>query len=173
MSKLTDRISYLKGLAEGLKLNADKDSNRMILEILDVLQETAQDLSQLTEAHNELNDYVESIDDDLAELEEDLFDDDDEYYEDDDDDDDDDGYEFGDAEDDDKCSCGCGGHHHDDEDEDEDDDEGDDEDEVITYACPHCNHELQFKASDVDFDEDYRCPACGKPVFPELTEDDE
>lgn len=172
MSKLTDRISYLKGLAEGLKLNADKDSNRMILEILDVLQETAQDLSQLTEAHNELNDYVESIDDDLAELEEDLFDDDDEYYED-DDDDDDDGYEFGDAEDDDKCSCGCGGHHHDDEDEDEDDDEGDDEDEVITYACPHCNHELQFKASDVDFDEDYRCPACGKPVFPELTEDDE
>ena len=172
MSKLTDRISYLKGLAEGLKLNADKDSNRMILEILDVLQETAQDLSQLTEAHNELNDYVESIDDDLAELEEDLFDDDDEYYED-DDDDDDDGYEFGDAEDDDKCSCGCGGHHHDDEDEDEDDDEGDDEDEVITYACHHCNHELQFKASDVDFDEDYRCPACGKPVFPELTEDDE
>ncbi len=169
MSKLTNRVSYLKGLAEGLKLNADKDTNRMILEILDVLSETAEDLSQLTEAHNELNDYVESIDDDLAELEEDLFEeDDDDYY----DDDDDDGYDFGDAEDEDECGCGCGHHHHHDDDEDEDEDDEDD-DEVISYACPHCQHELEFKASDVDFDEDYRCPACGKPVFPELTDDEE
>ena len=29
MSKLTDRISYLQGLAEGMKLNTEKDANRL------------------------------------------------------------------------------------------------------------------------------------------------
>ena len=37
MSKLTDKISYLQGLAEGMKLNPDKDSHRLILGILDLL----------------------------------------------------------------------------------------------------------------------------------------
>ena len=34
MSKLTDKVSYLKGLAAGMKLNMEKDSNKLLLEIL-------------------------------------------------------------------------------------------------------------------------------------------
>ena len=78
MSKLTDRISYLQGLAEGMKLNTEKDSNRLILEILDVLGEVGDAFEALAEAHGELSDYVESIDEDLADLEADLYDDEDE-----------------------------------------------------------------------------------------------
>ena len=78
MSKLTDRISYLQGLAEGMKLNPDKDSHRLILGILDVLGEVGDSFEALAEAHGELSDYVESIDEDLADLEADLYDDDDE-----------------------------------------------------------------------------------------------
>jgi len=75
MSKLTDRISYLQGLAEGMKLNTEKDSNRLILEILDVLGEVGDAFEALAESHGELSDYVESIDEDLADLEADLYDD--------------------------------------------------------------------------------------------------
>ena len=75
MSKLTDRISYLQGLAEGMKLNPEKDSNRLILEILDVLGEVGDSFEALAESHGELSDYVESIDEDLADLEADLYDD--------------------------------------------------------------------------------------------------
>ena len=31
MSKLTDKVSYLKGLAAGMKLNMEKDSNKLLL----------------------------------------------------------------------------------------------------------------------------------------------
>ena len=150
MSKLTDRASYLKGLADGMDLNMEKGSNKLLVEALSVMQEMAEELEKLSNAHDELNEYVESIDDDLADLEDVLF---------------------GDEEDD--CGCGCGHHHDEDEEEDDEDEEEEDEEELISYECPHCGHEIVFKASDVDFDEDYLCPACGKPVFPELDEEDE
>ena len=134
MSKLTDRISYLKGMAAGMKLNMDKDSNKLMLEMLTVMGEMAEEMAAMTEAHNDLNEYVESIDDDLADLEETLF-----------------GDEELDGEDEDIL------------DGDEDDEEG--EDDLIVYACPHCGHEIEFHASDVDFDEDYLCPECQKPIF--------
>ena len=138
MSKLTDRISYLKGMAAGMKLNMDKDSNKLMLEMLTVMGEIAEEMAAMTEAHNDLNEYVESIDDDLAELEETLF--------------------------------GEGEMNATDDDADEGDEEGFDDD-LIIYACPHCGHEIEFKANDVDFDEDYLCPECQKPIFPELGED--
>jgi len=78
MSKLTDKISYLRGLAEGMKLNPDKDSHRLILGILEVLGEVGESFEALAESHGELSDYVESIDEDLADLEADLYDDEDE-----------------------------------------------------------------------------------------------
>ena len=133
MSKLTDKVSYLKGLADGMKLNMDKDANKLILEILGALGDFAEEMQAITDAHDELNEYVESIDDDLADLEDTLF---------------------GDEE----------------EDEEDEDIEIDD---IITYACPECGHEIEFHADDVDLSEDYLCPACGKPIFPEIEEDDE
>jgi len=142
MSKLTDRISYLKGMAAGMKLNMDKDSNKLMLEMLTVMGEMAEEMAAMTEAHNDLNEYVESIDDDLADLEETLF-----------------GEEDGEI--DEEMAA---------EDDDEDDEFG--EDDLIVYACPHCGHEIEFHASDVDFDEDYLCPECQKPIFPELNEDE-
>lgn len=78
MSKLTDRISYLQGLAEGMKLNPDKDSHKLILGILEVLGEVGDSFEALAESHAELSDYVDVIDEDLADLEADLYDEDDE-----------------------------------------------------------------------------------------------
>ena len=141
MSKLTDRISFLKGMAAGMKLNMDKDSNKLMLEMLTVMGEMAEEMAAMTEAHNDLNEYVESIDDDLADLEETLF-----------------GEEDGEI--DEEMAEG---------DEDEDDLGNDD---LIVYACPHCGHEIEFSASDVDFDEDFLCPACDKPIFPELNDEE-
>ena len=135
MSKLTDKVSYLKGLADGMKLNMDKDANKLIMEILGALGEFAEEMQVMSDAHDELNEYVESIDDDLADLEETLF--------------------------------------GDEEEDDEDDGEEEDDDAIISYACPECGHEIEFRADDVDLSEDYLCPACGKPIFPEVEEDDE
>lgn len=145
MSNLTDRASFLRGLAQGMQLNKETNEGKLLTEIIDVLGEMAKEMEKLQEAYDELNEYVESIDDDLADMEEVLFGEEDEE----------DGAE--------------------DIDEDDEDDEDDDEEEgeTISYACPHCGHELQFNAGDVDFDEDVICPACKKPVFPEYEPDDD
>ena len=141
MSKLTDRISFLKGMAAGMKLNRDKDTNKLLMEVMNVMGEMAEEMAAMTEAHNDLNEYVESIDDDLADLEETLF-----------------GEEDGEI--DEEMAA-----------EDDDEDEFG-EDDLIVYACPHCGHEIEFSASDVDFDEDFLCPACDKPIFPELNDEE-
>ena len=129
-------------MAAGMKLNMDKDNNKLMLEMLTVMGEMAEEMAAMAEKHNDLNEYVESIDDDLAELEETLFGEEEM-----------DGEEVDiDGEDDDEDEFG--------------------EDDLIVYACPHCGHEIEFHASDVDFDEDCLCPECHKPIFPELSEDE-
>ena len=58
-------------------------------------------------------------------------------------------------------------------DEDDEDDEDDDDDRIVEYACPHCGAEMTFEVDNFDFDEDYLCPSCHKPLFPEEDPDEE
>ena len=94
MSNINDRVAYLKGLAEGMKLSDETNEGKLLLKLLDVLEEMAEEITTLRADHDELDEYVESIDDDLADMEEYLFedeedeDDEDEDGEDDEDDDD-------------------------------------------------------------------------------------
>ncbi len=144
MSKLTDKISYLQGLAEGMKLNPEKDSHRLIQGILEVLGEVGESFEALAEAQGELSDYVESIDEDLADLEANLYDDAEETSDDDFDD------------------------------EDSEEDEGEDEettDGSLLYECPHCKTTVELDPDELDLEEDHPCPNCGKELFPELPEE--
>ena len=142
MSKLTDRISYLQGLAEGMKLNPEKDSNRLILEILNVLGEVGDSFEALSASHEELSEYVDSIDEDLADLEADLFDDEDEDYADLDESLDGDGEE-----------------------------EDLELDGALIYECPHCGETIELDPDELDREEEHPCPNCGKELFPELPEE--
>lgn len=147
MSKLTDHVSYIKGLAEGMKLDTESNEGKIITKLLEVMEEMAEENLQLRKDLDELNEYVDSIDDDLAGLEEVVYDDDEVCD--------------GDCE---NCS-GC--------DEDDEDDEDDDDDRIVEYACPHCGAEMTFEVDNFDFDEDYLCPSCHKPLFPEEDPDEE
>ena len=94
MSDLTDRVSYLRGLAEGLKLDDSRPEGTLIGKMLELLDAFAKDNDALHQSLDELNEYVESIDDDLADMEEYLFDDEEEdAYDDDEDEEDEDGDE--------------------------------------------------------------------------------
>ena len=73
MSSLTDRTAYLRGLAEGMGLDKEKNENKLLLEMLSVMDEMAQKLNELDADIEELDEYVESIDADLSDMEEALF----------------------------------------------------------------------------------------------------
>ena len=134
MSNLSDRVSYLKGLAEGLKLDTEKSEGKLIEKILEVLADISAEIASIREDHDDLSSYVEAIDNDLSDLEDAVFEDD-----------------------------GS---------EDEDDEEEED-DSVVEYTCPHCGEEMTFEVDSFDFDEDYLCPNCHQPLFPETPDDEE
>lgn len=79
---LTEKAAYLKGLAEGLKLDETTAEGKVLAELLGLVSEMATELSELRE-------YVEELDDDLGAVEEDLYDEEDEDYYDDEDEEDD------------------------------------------------------------------------------------
>ena len=143
MSELTDRVAFLRGLAEGMQLDESKPESKLILKMLDVMDEMAKDNDDLHKALDELNEYMESIDEDLSDMEEDIY---------------------GDASDRDDKGDG----------EDGDNGDGDGEDErTVEYACPYCGEVMVFDVERFDFDEDYLCPNCHKPLFPEDNEGEE
>ena len=74
MSNLTERANYLKGLADGLQLNTEKSSTRLLLEVIDLLSDMADEIEALQADHEELSDFVDAIDEDLGLLEEDVAD---------------------------------------------------------------------------------------------------
>ena len=77
---------------------------------------------------------------------------------------------YGDDEDE-EGDCACCGQCHQDDDED-DDDEDEDSDNLVEYTCPHCGEEMTFEVDNFDFDEDYLCPNCHQPLFPETPDEE-
>lgn len=91
MSTISDRVAYLKGLCDGVKLSEQSDEARVLRTIVDVLGTMAEEMDRLQAAHGELEAYIEDIDEDLEELEGALFGDEEDEEEDEEEDDDADG----------------------------------------------------------------------------------
>ena len=88
MSKLSDRASFLRGLAAGMELPPEKNETKLLTELLDLIGEMAQKIDDLDADVGELDEYVESIDNDLSDMEETLFGDEEHEHDDDEGDDD-------------------------------------------------------------------------------------
>ena len=84
---ISEKVAYLKGLMEGMSLNADSNEGKLFLAIADVLDEIALEVEDLTDEVMELGDGLDVISDDLSDVEDIVYD---EWDDDDDDDDDDD-----------------------------------------------------------------------------------
>lgn len=107
MDFLYEKISYLKGLADGLDVKADTKEGKLFNALLEVIEEIADGMSDIVEEQEEMNEYLDLLDEDLTTVEEELFEDV-EIDEDDDYDFDDDYYdEDFDVESEDECDC-CG-----------------------------------------------------------------
>lgn len=76
MKPITNRTSYLRGLADGMDIDKEKAENKLLLEMLSVMEEIAEKLQELDQDVDELDEYVASMDDDLSEVEDLLFEDD-------------------------------------------------------------------------------------------------
>jgi len=73
MNYLNERVSYLRGLAEGMGIKDDTKEGKLLVNIIDLLDDIVDAISELEVSQAELDDYVETIDEDLSELEEELY----------------------------------------------------------------------------------------------------
>lgn len=74
MNYLLQKVSYLQGLAEGLGVNQETNEGKLLLHIIDTLEEFADVLDEVVENQVELEEYVNFIDEDLAEVEDEIYD---------------------------------------------------------------------------------------------------
>ena len=139
---ISEKVAYLKGLMEGMNLSADSNEGKLFRAIVDVLDEIALEVEDLTDEVMELGAGLDVISDDLSDVEDVIFDEDD----------------FDDYDDE------------DDEDEDEDDEEEcyattcpECEEEIFfddsvledgKVECPNCGATLEFDPADLVEDEE-------------------
>lgn len=151
---ITEKLAYIKGLAEGLSLDDSKPEVKVINAIIDLLDDIAYSVQDMEELYDDLSGQVEEIDQDLAEVEDELYGNDDDDFDDYDDFDD----EFYDDDDNVfyEVTCdSCGKKLNVSED-------------VLLegeIACPNCGETLEFDFSDLFEEEeddscDTDCNAC-------------
>ena len=85
--EITEKVAYLKGLAEGMELDTDKKEGKLLAAIIDVLDDIALELQDIEDEQAELSEGLDAVSDDLEDVEDVVFedwdeDDEDEYEED-------------------------------------------------------------------------------------------
>ena len=73
---LTEKIAYIRGLAEGLKLDESKDEVKVLNAIMELLEDMTVAEADLEDLYDEMSEQVDEIDEDLANLEDDYYEDD-------------------------------------------------------------------------------------------------
>ena len=144
----SEKVAYVKGLAEGLGYDNTSKEGKILAAILDILEDVAHDIEDLEENAWDLGEAIDQVSDDLAEIEELVYDED---FDDDEDEDED--YE--------PCSCCCG-------------EEDEDEDEPVFYevTCPKCGNTITIDEDVLDLGT-IDCPNCGEELEFDGIEEDE
>ncbi len=73
MRNLKEKVAYLHGLTQGLNVNDHSSEGKILLNVIDVLDSFADEVQNVNLAQVELEDYVESIDEDLTDLEDQIY----------------------------------------------------------------------------------------------------
>ena len=84
---LTEKAAYIKGMMEGMAFEPQTNEDKLLKAVVDLLDDMASDLSKLSEQVADVNEYVEELDDDLAQVESVLEEDEDDYDDEDEDED--------------------------------------------------------------------------------------
>lgn len=145
----SEKVAYLKGLAEGLGVNEDTSEGKLMLAIIDVLDSLACDVEDLEANVADMAESIDDLSDDIAYVEDLAIGED--------------GCECGDEfDDDDDFSCGgecegCSGC-------------GDEQEYEVT--CPKCGEVITVYESDLEFGSIF-CPACGSDLEFDIDEEEE
>ena len=142
--ELTKKVAYLKGLMEGLKIDDSTNEGKILTLMADILDEMAATVEDIAEEVDETVELVDILDEDLGELEDEIYGDDDCCCDDD-------------------CDC----------DYDDDDDYDLDDEELYECVCPNCGDTICL-GENIIAEGSIDCPNCGENLefdFSDLEEE--
>ena len=70
---IAEKVSYIKGLAEGLKLNTETNEGKILAAIIDVLGDIAINIEDIDADLADLTDVVGDVEDSLMDLEDEVY----------------------------------------------------------------------------------------------------
>ncbi|WP_313342832.1 CD1247 N-terminal domain-containing protein [Sedimentibacter sp.] len=73
MDFLYEKISYLRGLADGLDVKPDSKEGKLFNALMEVIEEIADGMNDIVEEQDEVNEYLDLLDEDLSTVEEEIF----------------------------------------------------------------------------------------------------
>ncbi|GAA0723802.1 hypothetical protein GCM10008905_16870 [Clostridium malenominatum] len=79
MSSISSKVSYLNGLVDGLGLEEGSKEGRIIKEIVVILQSISEEIDEIKDAQKDMQEYIDVLDEDLTNIEDELYDEDDSY----------------------------------------------------------------------------------------------
>jgi DNA-directed RNA polymerase subunit RPC12/RpoP len=141
MMEILEKVAYMKGLAEGLGLDTKSKEGKLLKVIMDILDDMALELQDIHAEQGELEEGLDAVSDDLADVETYL-------YEQDSEDDEDDGEVY-------QTTCpNC------------QEDVFFDEDILAdgSILCPNCGEKLEFDLEEPDGCGGGCCGACAEPA---------
>lgn len=72
----TEKVAYIRGLAEGLELDDSKKEVKVLNAIIDLLDDLAMSLADLEDGYSDMADQLDAVGEDLGSLEDDFYGDD-------------------------------------------------------------------------------------------------
>lgn len=75
---ISERIAYVKGLAEGMELDTESKEGKIISAIIDILGDISEEIDAINEEQFNIADQLDEVDEDLSTLEEIIYEEDDE-----------------------------------------------------------------------------------------------
>jgi len=137
--KLIEKMSYLKGLMDGLDIDCSTKEGRILSQMSEVLEEVVLYIDDLQSQVDELTELCDNLDEDLGEVETELFGDDD--------------FSCGD------CECFDDEDDVDDFDDDDDYEFDEDDDELYEITCPTCGDTILLNEDMIE-EGSMNCPNC-------------
>lgn len=74
---ICEKISYIKGLSEGLDLDVNTKEGKVIAAILDLLGDITEEICEIEDGLDEMSEQLDAVDEDLSSVEDIIYEDDD------------------------------------------------------------------------------------------------
>ena len=78
--EITEKVAYLKGLMEGMKIDTESNEGKILAAMADILEDIGLELEDLWNAQGELEDGLDVVSDDLEDVEDTVYGEDEDCY---------------------------------------------------------------------------------------------